>query len=51
MAPEGWLFLDTDYSQMEFRMAGAISGDKEIIDAYKQGKDMHTATAMTCLWR
>jgi DNA polymerase I-like protein with 3'-5' exonuclease and polymerase domains len=45
-APEGYYFLDADYSQMEFREAGAVSGDKVIIDAYKQGKDMHTATAL-----
>lgn len=38
-----WLSLD--YSQQEFRLAGAISGEQKIIDAYIQGADMHTATA------
>jgi DNA polymerase-1 len=38
-----WLSLD--YSQQEFRLAGAISGEKLIIDAYMAGADMHTATA------
>lgn len=45
VAPEGYLFLDIDCSQMEFREAGAISGEPLIIDAYKRGMDMHTATA------
>lgn len=34
-----------DYSQQEYRLAGAISQDPLIIEAYKLGKDMHTATA------
>lgn len=38
-----WLSLD--YSQQEFRLAGAISGERKIIDAYLQGADMHTAAA------
>jgi DNA polymerase-1 len=38
-------WLSVDYSQQEFRLAGAISGEQKIIDAYIQGADMHTATA------
>jgi len=38
-------WLSIDYSQQEFRLAGAISGEQKIIDAYVQGADMHTATA------
>jgi DNA polymerase I-like protein with 3'-5' exonuclease and polymerase domains len=38
-----WLSLD--YSQQEFRLTGAISGEQKIIDAYLAGMDMHTATA------
>lgn len=45
VAPEGRLLLSVDYSQQEFRLAGAVSGEKFVIDAYKAGKDMHTATA------
>lgn len=38
-------WLSVDYSQQEFRLTGAISGEQKIIDAYIQGADMHTATA------
>jgi DNA polymerase-1 len=38
-------WISADYSQQEFRLAGAISGEQKIIDAYIQGADMHTATA------
>jgi DNA polymerase-1 len=41
----GFVFVSIDYSQQEYRLAGAISGDKRIINAYKMGSDMHTATA------
>jgi DNA polymerase I len=44
-APEGKLLLSLDYSQQEYRLAGAISKDPVIIDAYIKGKDMHTSTA------
>lgn len=45
VAEEGCSFINTDYSQQEFRLAGAVSGEDKIIDAYKAGADMHTATA------
>lgn len=41
----GYSFLAMDYSQQEYRLAGAVSGDPVIIDAYVRGSDMHTATA------
>jgi DNA polymerase-1 len=41
----GFVFVGIDYSQQEYRLAGAVSGDKRIINAYKKGSDMHTATA------
>lgn len=41
----GYKILAADYSQQEYRLAGAISGEPRIIDAYLSGKDMHTATA------
>jgi len=44
-APEGKLLLSLDYSQQEYRLAGAISKDPVIIESYVLGKDMHTATA------
>lgn len=41
----GFSFINMDYSQQEFRLAGATSGEQRIIDAYIAGADMHTATA------
>lgn len=41
----GKTLLSMDYSQQEFRLAGATSNEPKIIEAYKQGHDMHTATA------
>lgn len=42
---EDYLFAAVDYSQQEYRLAGAISKDDAIITAYINGSDMHTATA------
>ena len=42
---EDYVFVGIDYSQQEYRLAGAVSRDPRIIDAYKHGSDMHTATA------
>lgn len=42
---DGFVFAAVDYSQQEYRLAGAVSRDRRIIDAYKHGSDMHTATA------
>lgn len=38
-------WLSIDYSQQEFRLAGAISREPVIIQAYLDNQDMHTATA------
>lgn len=37
--------LTIDYSQQEYRIAGAVSMEEKIIDAYLSGSDMHTMTA------
>lgn len=34
-----------DYSQIELRLMAHMSGDKDLIEAFKHGKDIHTATA------
>jgi DNA polymerase I-like protein with 3'-5' exonuclease and polymerase domains len=44
---EGYVFAIVDYSQQEYRLAGAVSRDNVIIKAYQSGSDMHTATAQT----
>ena len=39
------LIISADYSQIELRIVAAISGDEAMSEAFKQGKDIHTATA------
>ena len=39
------VLVSADYSQIELRIVAAISGDPNMCDAFKQGKDIHTATA------
>ncbi|MGI9137753.1 MAG: DNA polymerase I, partial [Sediminibacterium sp.] len=42
---EGRVLMSADYSQIELRIVAAISGDPNMCEAFKQGKDIHTATA------
>ena len=42
---EGCLFLSADYSQIELRIMAHLSEDKNMIDAFRSGKDIHAATA------
>jgi DNA polymerase-1 len=42
---EGCLFLSADYSQIELRIMAHLSEDKNMIDAFCSGKDIHAATA------
>lgn len=37
--------MSADYSQIELRIVAAISGDTNMCNAFKQSKDIHTATA------
>ena len=39
------VLVSADYSQIELRIVAAISGDPNMCDAFKEGKDIHTATA------
>ena len=39
------LFFSADYSQIELRVMAHISGDKQMIEAFNQGADIHAATA------
>jgi DNA polymerase-1 len=39
------VLLSADYSQIELRIVAAISGDKNMVEAFRKGVDIHTATA------
>lgn len=41
-----WLILAADYSQIELRILAHLSGDKNLIEAFKNDMDIHTRTAM-----
>lgn len=43
---DDYVLIDADYSQIELRLLAAISGDEGMIDAFRSGHDIHTATAM-----
>ncbi len=42
---EGFVFVDADYSQIELRVLAHMSGDQNLIDAYRQAQDIHRMTA------
>ncbi|WAA11655.1 DNA polymerase I [Fervidibacillus halotolerans] len=43
---QDWVIFSADYSQIELRVLAHISGDEQLIEAFKQGMDIHTKTAM-----
>jgi DNA polymerase-1 len=42
---EGHMLVSADYSQIELRIVAAMSGDEVMCEAFRQNKDVHTATA------
>ncbi|MBP5508992.1 MAG: DNA polymerase I [Prevotella sp.] len=42
---EGCLFFSADYSQIELRVMAHLSGDENMIEAFREGHDIHAATA------
>jgi DNA polymerase-1 len=42
---ENHILVSADYSQIELRIVAAISADENMCEAFKTGKDIHTATA------
>jgi DNA polymerase-1 len=45
IAPEGWLLLAADYSQIELRVLAQVSGDEGLRKAFREGQDIHRSTA------
>lgn len=41
----GWKILSADYSQIELRVMAHLSGDEKLIQAFKEGADIHARTA------
>jgi len=42
---EGSFFISADYSQIELRLLAHLSGDENLIAAFKEGRDIHSSTA------
>ncbi|MCY3027225.1 DNA polymerase I [Aerococcus sp. JJEM-2022a] len=40
-----WVIFSSDYSQIELRVLAHVSGDPHLQEAFKENKDIHTATA------
>ncbi len=45
LAKEGYVLCDADYSQIELRVLASIAEDENMINAFRQGTDIHTVTA------
>ncbi|MEM7791129.1 MAG: DNA polymerase I, partial [Verrucomicrobiota bacterium] len=41
----GWKLLSADYSQIELRILAALTADEGLLSAFRDGHDIHTATA------
>src|SRR5690606_628426 len=41
----GYVFISADYSQFELRLAAALSGDEDMIEAFNDDQDIHVLTA------
>jgi len=45
VAEKGYVLVSFDYSQIELRVAAALSGDEKLTRTFKEGGDIHTAVA------
>jgi DNA polymerase I-like protein with 3'-5' exonuclease and polymerase domains len=48
-ARPGFKLVDADYSQIELRIAAAVTGEKKMLNAFADGKDLHVQTAALVL--
>jgi DNA polymerase-1 len=44
----GWVMIKADYKQIQMRILANISGDPELVRAFKEGKDVHWLTVEMC---
>ncbi|MCI1981692.1 MAG: DNA polymerase I [Oscillospiraceae bacterium] len=45
VARPGWVLVDADYSQIELRVLAHVANDKNMIQAFRDGDDIHRRTA------
>lgn len=45
IAKPGYLLVDADYSQIELRVLASVANDKNMIEAFNNGEDIHRITA------
>ncbi len=45
IAPDGYVLLSADYSQIDLRVLAHYSRDPALVDAFRKGEDVHTRTA------
>lgn len=45
-ADDGYVLVEGDYSQIELRCAGMLSGDSKMIDAFVKDEDLHWRTSL-----
>lgn len=45
IAPPKYKLISADYSQFELRLIAVLAGDKDLIEAFEKGLDVHTLTA------
>ncbi len=44
-ARDGWVLVDADYSQIELRVLSHMANDKNMLEAFNNGDDIHAITA------
>jgi len=49
VSPEGTVLLSADYSQIELRILAHLSGDRNLVEAFQNGEDIHNQTACRVL--
>lgn len=49
IARPGHVFVSADYSQFELRLAAALSGDEDMVNAFNADQDIHQLTAAAIL--